>query len=214
MADLNVEPKKKTSVLPWLLLALGVLAVVYFMTRNNDNEDTTAAVADSTEVSPAPIGANTQADNANRDDWSDVDLNGPSQTYDEISDNNINVRGTNDYAVYDLGKNVLFAEGKSEIQPSAVANLKQVAASINKRFSNGPVRLYGFADSQGDQASNMQLSQSRAEAVRKWLVNEGGIADSRISVDAKGETSPQNSNETAAGRKDNRSVQIVARKAS
>ena len=213
MADLNVEPKKKSSVLPWLMLVLGILAVVFFFTRDNDKDDNTVVATDTTASAPATIGANTTADNTRRDDWSDVDLKSPSQKYDEIEDKNINVRGTNDYAVYELGEDVLFAEGKSEIQKNAIANLKQVAASIKKRFDNGQVRLYGFTDSQGDQQSNMQLSQARAESVRKWLINEGGIDESRISMNAMGEADPKESNATEQGRKENRRVQIVAKKA-
>ena len=214
MADLNVEPKKKTSVLPWLLLALAILAVVFFFTRDNDNDDNTVMAADSTAAAPATIGADATPDNTRRDDdWANVDLKSPSQKYDEIENKDINVRGTNEYAVYDLGEHVLFAEGKSEIQKNAIANLKQVAASIKKRFDNGQVRLYGFTDSQGDQQSNLQLSEARAEAVRRWLITEGGIAESRISMNAKGEADPKESNASEEGRKENRRVQIVAKKA-
>ena len=211
MADLNVEPKKKTSFLPWLLLALGILALVFFLTRNNDKDENTVATTDSTASEPAVIAAS-PADNTSRDAWADVNLNGPSQKYDEIENKAINVRGTDNYAVYDLGEDVLFAEGKSEIQSKAVGNLKQVAASIKKRFDNGEVRLYGFTDSQGDKQDNKQLAEARAEAVRKWLVNEGGIAETRISMDAKGEANPKESNATEEGRKENRRVQIVAKK--
>jgi outer membrane protein OmpA-like peptidoglycan-associated protein len=213
MADLNVEPKKKTSFLPWMLLLLGVLAVVFFLTRNNDDNDDTAAVADSTTSVPGPIASRAPADSTNHDTWADVDLNSPSQSYDEINNKDINVRGTNDYAVYELGEDVLFDKGKSDIRSNAVPNLKQVSASIKKRFDNGQVRLYGFADAQGDEQSNMQLSEARAQAVRNWLVNEGGITETRISVNAKGESSPKQSNVTEEGRKENRRVQIVAKKA-
>jgi outer membrane protein OmpA-like peptidoglycan-associated protein len=213
MADLNVEPKKKTSFLPWLLLLLGILAAVYFVSRDKDNDDDTATAADSTATSSGPIASDATTANTTRDAWGDVDLQSPSQNYDEVSNKDINVRGTNDYAVYELGEDVLFAQGKSEIRSGAVANLKQVAASIKKRFDNGQVRLYGFTDSQGDQQSNMQLSEARAQAVRKWLVSEGGIAESRISLNAKGESDPKESNATEEGRKENRRVHIVARKA-
>ena len=213
MADLNVERKKKTSFLPWLLLALAALILIFFLTRNKDkDDDTTAAAADST-TTQAPIGANTQTDNHHGSNaWASVDLNGPSQTYDEITNKNIQVRGNDNYAVYDVGENILFAEGKSEIQSSAVANLKEVSASIKKRFGNGQVRLYGFADAQGDEQSNLELSRARAEAVRKWMVSDGGISEANISVNAQGESNPKASNQSEAGRKENRRVQIVAKK--
>ena len=214
MAELKVEPKKKMSPLPWLLLTLAILAVVFFVTRNNNKDDDEIATTDSTTSAPGAIGAAAPADSTQRDAWADVDLKGTSQSYEEISNKNVDVRGNNDYAVYELGENVLFAEGKSDIQKDAIANLKQVAASIKKRFDNGEVRLYGFTDSHGNQPSNLALSEARAEAVRKWLVSDGGIAESRISMNAKGESDPASSNATEEGRKENRRVQIVAKKAS
>ena len=212
MAELKVEPKKKMSPLPWLLLALAILAVVFFVTRNNNKDGDGIVTADSTTNAPGAIGAAAPADSTQRDAWGDVNLKGPSQSYEEISNKNVEVRGTSDYAVYELGENVLFAEGKSNIQKDAIANLKQVAASIKKRFDNGEVRLYGFTDSKGNEPSNMELAEARAEEVRRWLVTDGGIAESRISKNAKGESDPAASNATEEGRKENRRVQIVAKK--
>jgi outer membrane protein OmpA-like peptidoglycan-associated protein len=223
MADLNVEPKKKTSILPWLLVALAVIAIIYFLSRRNDNDDAATTLTDSTSTSPA-ISSNTQPDssvadsqadkrgNAYSSAWTDVDLNGPSRKYDEVSNKNIHVRGTDDYGVYDIGEEVLFDKDKSDLRHDAVDQLKQVAASIKKRYDQGQVRLYGFTDAQGDQQSNMALSQARAEAVSKWLSSEGGIDQANISINAQGESNPKASNATESGRKENRRVQIVVKK--
>jgi outer membrane protein OmpA-like peptidoglycan-associated protein len=57
--------------------------------------------------------------------------------------------------------------------------------------------------------SNKQLSRERAEAVRNFLVSEGKIEESRVSIFAEGENKPVASNENAAGRQQNRRVEIV-----
>ena len=54
MAELHVQPKKKSSILPWILLALGLAALIWFLTRDKEvdntvlNRDTTT-----TTVQPA-----------------------------------------------------------------------------------------------------------------------------------------------------------------
>lgn len=42
MAELHVQPKKKSSALPWILLLLGIAALVYFLTRDNNRADNDA----------------------------------------------------------------------------------------------------------------------------------------------------------------------------
>ncbi len=62
MAELNVQPKKKTSLLPWLLLLLGLIALIWFFTRNKDKDvanknttaDTTATTTTNREMLPLP----------------------------------------------------------------------------------------------------------------------------------------------------------------
>ncbi len=210
MAELNVQPKKKTSFLPWLLLLLGIAALLWFLLgRNRDNKDvatTTAATTPSTDTSTA----NGAAANTNAENWSNVDFNAPAANYDEVTDKNINVRGNSNYAIYGMGENVLFDEGKATIRSDAEGNLKQITGSIGKRYNGGQVRVYGFTDAQGSAGSNKELAQQRADAVKNWLQNNG-IDASRISVNAIGEAQPVATNSTEAGRQQNRRVEIVAR---
>ena len=69
----------------------------------------------------------------------------------------------------------------------------------------------GFADSRGDKSYNKELSEKRAEAVKNYLMNNGKIAADRVSVEPMGETMPVASNATAAGRQENRRVEIAVR---
>lgn len=203
MAELNVQPKKKTNFLPWLLLLLGVLALLWFLfTRNKDDKEvaaTTTTAADTT----------TNTNNVTAD-WDSVDFNAPAVNYEEITDKNINVRGNSNYGIYGLGENILFDEGKAEIRSDAQANLKQIAGSIGKRYNGGEVRIYGFTDAQGTAAANKELAQQRADAVKGWLQSNGMDAG-HLSVNAIGEAQPVATNSTEAGRQQNRRVEIVAR---
>jgi outer membrane protein OmpA-like peptidoglycan-associated protein len=207
MADLDVQPKKKSSILPWVLLGLGILALLIFLARGCNNDDVRDNAAATTD-SASNVANNTAG--AIGDWWDDVDFNAPAAKYDEITDRNINVRGNDRYGIYGVNENVLFDEGKSTIRPQAEANLKQIAASIGKRYGTGNVRVYGHTDAVGSAGSNKELAEQRAEAVRAWLAKNGNIGEGKISVHPVGESQPVASNATEQGRQKNRRVEIVA----
>ena len=218
MAELNVQPKKKSSFLPWLIGAIILIALLFFLLRgcnNNNNDqngtttDTTASAAPADTTANATVGTTTPQ---NAGDWSNIDQNAPAASYEEITDKNISVRGNDNYGIYSLGEDILFDEGKSTIRKSAEPNLKQIAASINKRFNGGEVRVYGFTDSIGSAGSNKELAEQRAASVRSWLVANSGVDSSRISLNPIGEGRPVASNDTEQGRQQNRRVEIIARK--
>jgi outer membrane protein OmpA-like peptidoglycan-associated protein len=209
MAELHVEPKKKSSILPWILLGLGLIALIWFLTRNKSDDTTVADTAAST-TNTAPATNTSTSSNAARADWSGVDFNAPKLNYDEIANRDINVRGNEQYAIYGIGENILFDEGKATIRTDAEANLKQIVGSIGKRYGGGEVRVYGFTDAQGSASANKELAQQRAEAVKTWL-QTNGIGSDKISVNAVGESQPVATNSTEQGRQQNRRVEIVAR---
>jgi len=74
-----------------------------------------------------------------------------------------------------------------------------------KRNSNLKVQLEGHTDSTGPEAYNQGLSERRAEAVKKHLV-ESGIDASRLTTVGYGESNPISPNDTAKGRTENRRV--------
>ncbi len=110
-----------------------------------------------------------------------------------------------------MGENILFDEGKATIKSDAAQNLKQISASIEKRHTGGNVRIYGHTDATGSAGANKELAEQRAEAVRNWLVQNGAIADTRVSLHPVGESQPVASNATEQGREQNRRVEIVSR---
>ena len=129
----------------------------------------------------------------------------------EVSVTGVSVRGNDDYQVYGLEEKVLFDTDKATVKPSAAEALKQITASINKRYAGKDVRILGFADSRGDKSYNRELSKERAEAVKNYLVTTDKMPADRVSTEAFGETQPVASNATPAGRQENRRVEIAVR---
>ena len=210
MADLDVQPKKSRPWWIWLLLILIGLAVAFVLSRGCDREDDDAA-EEATEMGAADTTAAVTTETTD-DEWGDVNFDAPAATYEEITDKDINVRGTDDYAIYSLDETILFDTDKSTIKPAAADKLKQVAASMGKRFSGSKVRIYGYTDAQGSATYNKELAEQRAAAVQNWLVQNGNITQDNVTLHPVGESRPVASNATAAGRQQNRRVEIVARR--
>jgi outer membrane protein OmpA-like peptidoglycan-associated protein len=209
MAELNVQPKKRRSLLPWLLGALALIALIFIFTRKGDKDEAATAATTTDTVSNNTTDSSGNFNTASG--WDAVDFNSPAVSYEEITAKNVNVRGANDYAIYSVGENILFDEGKSTIRSNAEKKLKQIAASIEKRYKEGELRVYGHTDSVGSSAANKQLGEQRAQAVRDWLTKNGNVSESRISLHSIGESEPVASNASEKGREQNRRVEIVAR---
>lgn len=129
----------------------------------------------------------------------------------EVNLSGVTVRGNEDYQVYGLEEKVLFDTDKATIKPSAAEALKQISASITKRYPGKDVRVLGFADASGDKSYNRQLSQERAEAVKNYLVATDKLPADHLSTEAFGESQPAATNATPAGRQKNRRVEIAVR---
>jgi outer membrane protein OmpA-like peptidoglycan-associated protein len=212
MADLDVQPKTGRPWWLWLLLALLALALIFFLARGCDTTDDDAdavgtTMTDSTMTNAAADGTATD------DGWGTVDFDAPAVVYEEITDRDIEVRGTDDYAIYSMDEPILFETDKSTIKNEGTEKLKQVAASLGKRYANSQVRIYGHTDARGSAGYNKELAEERAAAVQNWLVENGNLTRENITLQPVGESDPVATNETAAGRQQNRRVEIVARRA-
>ncbi|HEY8493147.1 MAG TPA: OmpA family protein [Myxococcota bacterium] len=100
----------------------------------------------------------------------------------------------------------LFDSGSSSISPGAAQRLQSLAQTLN-RYPASRVVVRGYTDSVGSEASNLRLSEDRANNVRNFLIN-AGVAPSRITAMGFGEQFPVASNATEAGRQQNRRVEI------
>jgi uncharacterized repeat protein (TIGR01451 family) len=102
---------------------------------------------------------------------------------------------------------VYFATAKDTILPKSFSLLKQVASVLKANPQIELLRVEGHTDDQGNDASNLRLSQRRADTVRAFLVREG-IAAERLDAMGFGETRPVDSNKKASGRDNNRRVEF------
>jgi outer membrane protein OmpA-like peptidoglycan-associated protein len=114
--------------------------------------------------------------------------------------------------VITLSGSVLFTSGKSELSPGAQLKLNDVATALTKEDPVSKMVVEGHTDSQGQAASNQDLSQRRAQAVRDYLVTRG-IASDRITAQGFGSTRSVADNTSTEGRANNRRVEIVVQPA-
>lgn len=106
-----------------------------------------------------------------------------------------------------LPESITFRTASSVVDPSFGPVLRAVSDSL-RRHPNSAVRVVGHTDNVGSAAYNNQLSQDRALAVARELIGYGTSAQ-RIVVMGRGFYEPIASNATAAGRAQNRRVEIV-----
>lgn len=105
-----------------------------------------------------------------------------------------------------MKSDILFDTGKAELKSEAKKNITEMAG-IMKKYPENVLTIKGFTDSTGSQKTNDELSQKRAEAVRKELV-ASGMAESVVTAKGMGPADPIADNKTADGRKQNRRVEI------
>lgn len=102
---------------------------------------------------------------------------------------------------------VNFAFDSSNLTSSAMANLDKLVQVL----SNNPdtnINIYGYTDSKGSDSYNLSLSDRRAAAVKSYMMSKG-IASSRMMTMGMGEQDPIASNDTDAGRAENRRVEFA-----
>jgi outer membrane protein OmpA-like peptidoglycan-associated protein len=109
-----------------------------------------------------------------------------------------------------LPGSILFDFDKADIRPDAERTLAEVA-EVLAAYGDRPARIEGHTDSIASDAYNLDLSRRRADSVKSWL-QAHGVAAARLSTAGHGESQPVADNSTAAGRQQNRRVEIVIAK--
>jgi len=109
--------------------------------------------------------------------------------------------------VLTLSGPLLFRTGSSTLEPGAAHSLAEVA-DVLQQHPMMKVRIEGFTDNRGSDQLNQELSERRAQAVANALKSEG-VDPSRLDVVGLGESLPLASNQTTAGRQQNRRVALV-----
>jgi outer membrane protein OmpA-like peptidoglycan-associated protein len=102
---------------------------------------------------------------------------------------------------------VLFTTGKADLKSGATGNLNKLAAFLDK-YPDRNVAIQGYTDSVGSEDYNQVLSERRAESVKSYLTAQG-IGATRLVASGKGRSDPVADNDSAAGRQQNRRVEVV-----
>jgi OmpA-OmpF porin, OOP family len=101
---------------------------------------------------------------------------------------------------------LIFAQGKATIQSESFEELDEVVQMM-KENTRMEIQLEGHTDNQGSPKANMELSEKRVEAVKKYIVSKG-IQKDRIKTKAFGGTQPLKNEMTQEARALNRRVEM------
>lgn len=104
-------------------------------------------------------------------------------------------------------RTIEFQSGSANLTAQGIAVLEQMAAAM-RSIGGARVRVSGHTDNVGARAANIALSQSRAEAVRRYL-ESAGIDASRMTVQGLGPDRPLADNSSADGRARNRRIEFT-----
>lgn len=184
---------------------------------NNSGKNGQSSVTGTVSVTPSPTvtptkGAAEQSDTlTTKEQMSDLE--------DQINENikGLNPEGAIGTAVAERGliislaDDAFFDSGQAELKASMKKSLGKIAKLINK--VKNPIVIEGYTDnipiSSKEHPSNWQLSTDRSSSVAQYLVEEEQVDGTRISAVGYGEYRPIATNNTEAGRKKNRRVDIT-----
>jgi OOP family OmpA-OmpF porin len=101
---------------------------------------------------------------------------------------------------------VLFATGKADLSPEAMRSVDKLVEFLLK-YTNRNVLIEGHTDSVGSDEFNLALSQKRADSLKEALTRKG-VEENRITTVGYGKKYPVASNDTTAGKQQNRRVEV------
>jgi len=128
--------------------------------------------------------------------------------------NQVKVVKTGKENIINLPAEVLFEFDESDLQPNAARLLKRIASDLRDHNVRN-LRVEGHTDSKGSDAHNQKLSEDRADAVKRWLAENGKLGNVAITAVGFGKRQPIAPNTTPDGKDDpggrakNRRVAIV-----
>lgn len=127
----------------------------------------------------------------------------------ELSGTGVQVARNGDNLQLIMPGNITFASSSADISSSFYATLNSLV-KVFKEFDKNGIDIVGHTDSSGSLELNMRLSQERATSVASYLTGQG-VSGARISSRGVGPSQPIASNDTAAGKAQNRRVEINLR---
>ena len=197
----------------WLLVALAFLALLFFLLRGCNRDETSQAL-DSTPSAASDTIASDLAGNGPPVRVG-VDLPGGRKlsvvkhSFNDSLARYLATKGSQTPRVFTFD-NLTFETDSARITAQARPHVDDLI-QIMQAYPTLMIRIEGNTDSTGDEAINDPLSGERADMVKQALI-QGGIAANRVSTRERGDTKPIASNQTPAGRQKNRRIDVVITK--
>jgi outer membrane protein OmpA-like peptidoglycan-associated protein len=105
-------------------------------------------------------------------------------------------------------RSILFDTGEATIRSESSEVLEQIGTMLNEHPALS-LMIEGHTDDEGEFDMNMRLSGDRAASVKAYLIENSGVAADRLRTLGLGPTQPVDTNDTDAGRQQNRRVELV-----
>ena len=186
------DPNQKTK--NGALIGAGAGALLGALSKGDGNRDQGA-------VKGALIGAAIGAGIGYSLDQQEADLR------NSLGNDRVVITNTGDRLIVTLPQDILFDVDSTAVRPDLQRDLAAVANNL-RAYPNSTVQVIGHTDSDGEAAYNQQLSEGRANAVANVLL-ANGVGGARVQAFGRGESQPIASNLSAAGKAQNRRVEIV-----
>ncbi len=133
----------------------------------------------------------------------------------EIERGDITIKQVRDRLTINMVEKVLFNSGQAQVKPAGLKVLTQVS-DVLKNVTDKQIRIEGHTDNvpigvklQEKFPTNWELSTARATNVVRFFIDRGGVNRERLEAVGFADTRPVASNDTEAGRTDNRRIEIV-----
>ncbi|QYE37149.1 OmpA family protein (plasmid) [Polymorphobacter sp. PAMC 29334] len=189
-SHIHIEKGKPVNWLAWLALALGVLALIWALTRHKEAATTTETVSNTAAAPIAATGSTVAATTT-----ASVGALGAYLAGSEAAPRTF---------AFDT---MHFATASSELTAADKTTVEDVAGVLGK-YPTTNVKIVGYADARGNAADNAKLGIDRASSVKVALTAKG-VDGSRIATGSGGDADPVDTNTTASGQAENRRTELV-----
>ena len=189
---IHIEKDKSVNWLAWLALALGLLALIWALTRHRDVTTTTENVTTTAAPAVAPVAAGTPV---------------AATTTASVGTLGAFLAGTDAAPRTFTFDTMHFATASSALTATDKTTVEDVATVLAK-YPTTNVKIVGYADARGNAAANVKLGLDRANSVKAALVAKG-VADGRIATGSGGDADPVDTNATSNGQAENRRTELV-----
>lgn len=124
----------------------------------------------------------------------------------QLASTGVSVTRVGAQIILNMPSNITFDVDQAVVKPAFQETLRSVALVLQK-YNRTVVDIYGHTDSTGSEEHNLALSQQRATSVANFVASQG-VDARRFFIEGRGEAQPVATNDTEAGRAQNRRVEI------